>query len=414
MMFIKRYPEENIVWSVIGSDEYLKIKDKLNPKKRTNLHTNNLLVCEFTSGCWSEFEMSYSKDTRLLVVNDRYTIKAYKCKIHVAHVDTKLSKVGTNALSLVKEKFKLRTKTTFKKAFGTVDDRLLRCVPKQLYWSRTTPYKGLVNSVDYSSHYPASLCGKLPDSSNAIELPGTIKPTAEYPFAFYINSGHMAIYKELDTHNWLFNNKFGMKDLFRLKTMRKNVDDTFNPCLSPDEDITILMKASEQDLGEEYRYFYDIKNNYVPDTIEYEEAKLVLNASIGQMHRKLYTRDKYAHLAAVALARANQKMLNLTSKVNKEDILQIQVDGILYTGNAKIGVENKDLGLPVQEIYQKECRWDRIGVYMVDMGGKFKIKYQGYDKISDGRNIEESKSFDDMDLWINSRSIENEKEEKIN
>lgn len=413
-MFIKKYPEENIIWSVIGSDEYLKIKDKLKPNKRTNLHTGNLLVMKFTNGCWSEFEMSYSKDTRLLIVNDNYNIKAYKCKIHVAHVDTKLSKVGTNALSLVKKRFKERTNTTFKKSFGTVEDNILRCVPKQLYWSRITPYKGIINSVDYSSHYPASLCGKLPDSHTAVEFKGTIKPNAEYPFAFYVNSGHMAIYKELDTHNWLFNNKFNLKDLFRLKTMRKNIDDRFDPYLFPENDVTILMKASKEELNDEYRYFYNIKNNYQSDTVEYEEAKLVLNASIGQMHRKLYTKDKYAHLAAVALARANQKMLDLTAKINKEDIIQIQVDGILYKGNVKLGVDIKDLGLPVQEIYQKNCRWDRIGVYMVDMGDKFKIKYQGYDIMSDGRNIEDSTSFDDMDLWINSRSIENEKEEKIN
>ena len=191
-----------------------------------------------------------------------------------------------------------------------------------------------------------------------------------------------------------------MRALFRLKTVRKLFDDRFQPLVKPEEDITILMKASSYNLNDVWQYFYDIKQTYNEETEEYKVAKLVLNAAIGQMHRKKYDRDKYAHIAAVCIARANQKMLDLIAKLELEDILQIQVDGVMYTGDKNIGIDDKYLGAPVQEAYHRPCRWDRIGVYMIDLGDKMKVKCQGYDAMTDGRNPEDSTSFSDMDLWI--------------
>ena len=50
-----KYDEKDIIWTVIGADEYKSLKNKLNPKKYKKLHTNNLKICEFTPGCWVEY-----------------------------------------------------------------------------------------------------------------------------------------------------------------------------------------------------------------------------------------------------------------------------------------------------------------------------------------------------------------------
>lgn len=200
-MIISKYREKDIKWQIIGLDEYKSIKAKLNVLKKTKLHTNNLKITEFKPGYWSEFNYRNLKDQKVLIVNDNYTIKAYKVKVGVAKIDCEQYHKSINALSNIKAKFKELTNKSFKQCFGTVEGKLERCVPKQLYWSKNEPYLGNASSVDFSSHYPASLCGILPDSHTAIVKRGTVKPTAEYPFAFYVKSGHLAIYKELDTHN---------------------------------------------------------------------------------------------------------------------------------------------------------------------------------------------------------------------
>lgn len=390
------YKKCNIIWKSIGADEYNEIKKTLKDSNKVHLSINKLYINKFKSGNWIEYGSKYTKDLTFLVINDKYTIKAYRCNICVNTVDK--SEASHNALKNIRDKFKERTNKTFKTCFGTVEEKYLRCVPKQFYWSKKEPYEGLVSSVDYSSHYNSNICGLLPDAHTAIIKKGTVKPTKEYPFAFYLNSGHLAIYKELDTHTWLFNNKFEKEDLFRFKTIKKLdtcYDDRFKEFISYDEDETVLMKPSTEQLDPEMEYFYEQKD------ID-EDAKMTLVAAIGQMHRKRYNRDKYAHLAAVAIARANQKMLDLTNNLELKDILQIQVDGIIYTKDKILGIPEKDkyLGAPVQEAYNRPCKWRALGCYMIQLNDKMKIKCQGYNAMTDGRKPEESKTFGDMELWI--------------
>lgn len=387
------YNEKNIKWQVIGADEYKKLKDSLDPNKFMALHTNNLKIGVFNKGNWTSYTCSYTNDIMYVVVNTGKELLGYSCKINVAHIDQNVLHKATPALKTVKDEFKIIHNESFKTCFGTVEQNILRCIPKQFYWSKNGRYMGIANSCDFSSHYPAAACSILPDSHTAIEYKGTVAPTKEYSFAFYIKSGHIAIYNELDTHLWLAN-RFGKKTLFREKTVRKNFDDRFKEDILPSEDITILMKSAKYTLAEVYNKLYNQRKDD-------DDAKLFLVASIGQMHRKNYVRDKYAHLAAVIIARANKRMLDLTAKLNMDEIIQIQVDGVIYTGDKKIGINDKYLGAPVQEAYQQQCRWDRIGVYMLRLNnGKLKIKYQGYDSMADGRNIEDSINFNDMDLWV--------------
>ncbi|MBO7734339.1 MAG: hypothetical protein J6S67_17370 [Methanobrevibacter sp.] len=397
MKFDFKYDEKSIIWEVIGQDKYKSLMKELDPSLKRNLHTNNLKIGTFGDGYWTTYSSSVSRAITYVVVNRNNEIYGYKCKIYVPHIAPEKALKRNPALKLVKNKFEELNGGTFRKAFGLSDEAILRCVPKQFYWTCGTPYQGIASSVDFSSHYPAKLCGLLPDAHKSVKMSGTIPPSKEYPFAFYVKSGHMAIYNELDTHNWLFT-KFDKSVLFRLKTHRKKYDDRFYE-VGYKDDETILMKASKYTLTDVMQYFYNIKETYAHDTKEYEEAKIVLNASIGQMHRLDYSRDKYAHLAAVVIARANQEILEMVHKI-KEDIIQVQVDGIIYKGNKEYGIHKTYLGAPVQEFTNRPCRWDAIGCYMVDLGnGKFKIKNQGCNTMSDGRLPQESTKLSDMDLW---------------
>lgn len=396
MKIKEKFEESDIIWSTLNADAYAELKSQLKKNKKTSLHTNNLNIFNFGPGNWLEYRSKWCKDEKYIVLNKKDILYGYHVK-ELIHDNKKLGELDENrkircaALVNIRAKFKELENTGFKANFGTVDDKILRCVPKQFYWSKTEPYFGFVSSVDFSSHYPACLCGDLPDSHTAIEKPGTVKPNKEYKFAFYVKSGHLAIYNELDTHDWEINLQFDLTDLFRFRSYR-TYDDTYK-IVKPKDDITILMKSAPVKLDSVIKYFYDRKSF---DT----EAKLTLNAAIGQMHRKKYDRDKFAHLAAVAIARANNKMLNLVRNVKKEDIIQIQVDGIIYKGDKKLGIDDKYLGAPVQEVLNKECRWERIGAYMIKLDdNKYKVKCQGYNSMKDGRSPEESTCFEDMDLW---------------
>ena len=76
-----------------------------------------------------------------------------------------------------------------------------------------------------------------------------MQPTEEYPFAFYA-SGHCAEYGVFDTHEWLGSPLFPY--LFRLD---QREDYAFNP-LSDEEELTILMKASDYTMDSVWNYFY--------------------------------------------------------------------------------------------------------------------------------------------------------------
>lgn len=402
------YSEKDIIWKVIGLKEYNEITANLDPNKKTNYHTNNLDIFKFKPGYWAEHNDKHLKDTRYLIVNKRHTIYAYRVKLFVPTLSYKTTdtfKINTCALVKIKEEFKKRQNKSFKACFGTTEGKYQRCIPKQLIWSKIGHYVGSASSIDFSSHYPACGCGSLPDSHTAISYKGTVKPTKEYPFAFYLKSGHIAIYNEVDTHNWLYEPNIPFEQLFRTKTLKKpdNIkvfDDLFNKYVSLDEDETVLMKASEYTLDDIWEYFYNIKQTYNEDTEEYKVAKLVLNAAIGQMHRKVYTRDKYAHLAAIIIARANQKAIDMIHTIDWTDFIQVATDGIMYKGNKQYGVDNKYLGAPHQEYLGCDCRFEGLNAYMVKTNHGYKIRHQCFDAMDNDKDIEQCNDFSDMDHWI--------------
>lgn len=292
---------------------------------------------------------------------------------------------GGFAISIVNSKFKELSNTTMKSAFDTVEEEFKRCIPKQFYYlSKQHLNKALkMSSIDSSSHYPANMRGRLPDAHTMIKVEGTVKPNEEYPFAFYLNSGHCAEYEVFDTHNW-FN--YGDKLWQRLFRFSPKENWHFNN-INEEDDVTILMKASPYELTDVIDYFYHIKETYDESTQEYQDAKLVMNAFIGMLHEKVYNKYKYAHLVAICIARGNQKILDQAVKIGLHKIAHICVDGIIYTGEEQYGINEKKLGEYFQEFRGAFGKISSINRYIFMKGDDIiKAKWSGVNRVN-GKTI---------------------------
>ena len=302
-------------------------------------------------------------------------------------------------------KFRELNNCSLRVAYGFVDKTFKRCIPKQFYYLNELYKNKLIkaSSIDASSQYFSGCLGKLPDSHTMIKVKGRVEPNEEYPFAFYA-SGHCAEYGVFDTHKWRSNLKLAPY-LFRTG----NEDWPFRP-LADSEEETILMKASNYTMDSTIRYFYDIKNNYTKDTVEYENAKSIILKIMGCWHRKdknkkrIKTYDdngsyQLAHIVAIAIGRGNQKILNMINQIGFNSIIHICVDGIVYLGDKVYGQEKPELGKFNQEFINADFQMAGMNIYCAKINNKcVKFKHGGKDLL-DSKEIDESQEFDFSDLY---------------
>ena len=295
-------------------------------------------------------------------------------------------------MPIIKSEFLARTGKSLKEAFGNTEQYFKICVPQPLYYkSILYPDYIKIKNVsveDFSSHYPAAAVELLPNANTAKKVYKYVKPDEEYRFAFYPETGHIAVYNEFDTHNYAINQKiFGAQE---------TKDRLFKTNYSKHETYTILMKAADEKLVELSKH-YNIKNTFDKDTDEYQKAKLVLNKFIGMFEMNYesgYKTAPYAHLAAVIKWRANIKMFNLINKIGEENIIQVIVDGIIHKGKA-VGSTEKKLGNLITEAENAELIQRGISQYIV-FGEKVIKKHQGLDL-----NLES----DDIKKWSASPKV---------
>lgn len=288
--------------------------------------------------------------------------------------------VGPDAIKALHDRFKRNTGMTFLKAFGYVEEEYKKCIPKQFVWRNEKKLgKKLfhLSSIDGCAQYPSNMCGLLPDSHTAVTFEGTIEPNEEFPFAFYLKSGHVAEYQVFDTHNWLDNKfNFALFDPKRFSLVERN------------EDVTVLMKASKYNLSSTYEYFYEIRKRD-------EQAKMVMNASIGMMHTKKYKSYKLAHCVAIALARANQSILNKIEEIGARNIVHICVDGIMYIGTNIYGEAYSKLGRFKQEYVDCEGIIINNNAYIIKKNDAIiKVKHGSYNTNFDGTVIHDDEITD--------------------
>ena len=305
---------------------------------------------------------------------------------------------------LFDNKFKELNGLSLRLAYGFTDKAFKRCIPKQFYYINRSYINKLVkaSSIDASSQYFSGCLGRLPDSHTAIVIKGRVEPNEEYPFAFYA-SGHCAEYGVFDTHNWL-DSKFSFY-LFR-RDQREPWPFRF---LKDEDEETILMKASNYTMDSTINYFYNIKNSFEKDTLEYQNAKSIILKIMGCWHRKdkdkkrikpYDSHDSYrlAHIVAIAIARGNQKILDMVTQIGTNNAIHICVDGIIYLGNRVYGQEKSELGKFNQEFVNADFKMRDINVYCAKYENGTKFKHGGYDLL-DGKEIDETQNFDFEDLY---------------
>lgn len=261
---------------------------------------------------------------------------------------------GRRANAIEQRIFKELNGVTERQAFGYSEPQLNKCVPKQLYYinSRWINKKiTCAGKADYCSHYPARICGPLPDWSRHRVLDGTVDPTPDYPFVFYTRSGHIAEYKQFDTHYWRDEPLSG--DLFGRNHTK----------IHPDKDVSILCPESKYRLDSTIELIYNKKS--LGESIDGLPAKSILNSSIGYKHLTgaHNTKNRLYHLAAVCIARSNQCMIDLYNQ-HARSVLQIVVDGIIYMGAGAIGEQRKALGVLHQEITDHSFIMRGVNQYM--------------------------------------------------
>ena len=302
---------------------------------------------------------------------------------------------GSKALKRFKDRFFGEYGISMADAFGFVDEEFKRHIPKQLYYTCDIKelngnYYFSASAIDGCSQYPSNSCGILPDSNTAVVVDGMVEPSEEYPFAFYDN-GHLAIYGSTDTRKWLDNKLF--KCLFRFDGDLNSYGKPEKWFLKFECHKTTLMKASKYKLDDIWQYFYAQRKGN-------KDFKVVMNATIGCWHRTKYNRDRFAHLAAVTIARANDSLLKKVAEIGLDNVIQICVDGISYKGAKEYGVHEKGLGIYHQEFTDCEMVITDINRYVVMKDDEpIKFAHQGCNRYPNGNLIEDVGFKDLTDIY---------------
>lgn len=250
---------------------------------------------------------------------------------------------------VINKLFKKYNGCTLYKAYHTVDSRIYRnLVPKPTYylidkgWGKEHSH---VQYADVSSMFPSCARGRLPDAKTAVQYEGRVRPTEEYPFAFYLNSHHCAEYGVFDTHDYLKLPKEYMR--MQCFTQRGKRTISIYNNIKDYQDVTVLMKASDYEMTEVFEEINTWKA--IPDLCAL--AKAISNKGLGTFHHnpekqgKEYLMDYY-HVAAIFIGRANAKQYAMVRKIEDEGgvILSLIVDSIIYRFHDQIGIPKKVLG----------------------------------------------------------------------
>lgn len=214
------------------------------------------------------------------------------------------------------------------KEYKDLYKKLKSCVPPQIHYAVPT-FEPLDHGykADVSSCFPAELSRILPTMHGSKLVHGHVKPNEQYPFAFYLNSHHLAIYKEFDTHE--LNNRW-YQDYYRR---------TYIQLLDEEEEETLLCPASEYSFEPIMRRLYNGRK-------EHAENKEVMNKTIGVFHYN--GNPRLAHLAAVVIARSIYHMCVRANWLEAESnkVYHIATDAILWQGQLSpcVCTGAKDMG----------------------------------------------------------------------
>ena len=248
---------------------------------------------------------------------------------------------GIQAVQAVDKLIKEKQGVSLRVAFGTVDNT------KEFKGFQYSPIDWLnkrfvginlenIYKADISSAYPYQVSKILPDSHTAVKFEGRLKPTEEYPFAYYIRSNQLAIYNELDTADYKdhpLNKEFNDYKVW----LRKNKPYTnrFHYIEIGDEQ-TILMKASKYSLEEEMKELY--KQREVSEEAKGVSVKFI--GALSSLKRRNSNNNPARHITAVVYARHLAKMMYYYDILNNRNapIIEIATDSIIWASKKNIQI----------------------------------------------------------------------------
>lgn len=308
------------------------------------------------------------------VVNSPSDLRQYSFNVNQSARDDVTRPTGLQAYEYLEAFFmeEYGEKNTLFKSFSGMkyseEYRAIKnCVPKPITMVIKAAISKKLNhcwKADVSSAYPSEGAKKLPTLHECKKLEGFSKPSKDFPFAFYTKSHHIAIYNELDTHNW--------KDQ---KKWYNLYDSMFNDDVKPEKEVTILCKTSEFTLENVFKTVYAKK--LAGDPL----AKFGMNAAIGFFQKN--SNPRLSHLASVIIARCCDRMLYTAYKIEKENdkniVLFIGTDSIVWRGlRSKYATDDKYLGSLTYEAH--DCLFFAQGpkaYQLIGDNGELVTKYAG-------------------------------------
>ena len=257
------------------------------------------------------------------------------------------------------------TNTTLYRMFGGLPRELHQyreCVPPPINWVAPTFVDKVVDGcvkADICSAYGTEASKTLPDlHTNARKIvDGKVEPTEEYPFAFYLESGEMAIYGE--------GNSEDQKNTRYMKACVNWVDN----------ERTLLCKAAKADLRPVFEFLYDNRKDN-------EFFKFVMNATIGMFHQRKFRGEESNlwPLAAVIKFRCNKRIIDYCDALVElgQAPLLINTDSITWFGTDTSLVQTeKKLGNFALEYTNCSLLYAGPKAYQIQAGDEVITRWSG-------------------------------------
>lgn len=196
------------------------------------------------------------------------------------------------------------------------------CVPSPINWASfwLCNKRGAIAEdcvkADICSAYGTEASKALPDCHSFLiqRRQGKVAPTADYPFAFYLHSGNMAIWGEGDTYT--------------LNKSKYITCDHTMPVFDFEEE-TLLCPAATQTLEDVFEELYEGRKDH-------PEYKGVMNMTIGMFHRKKtrFDSENLWPLAAAIKFRCNKRIVDTCEWLEQrgQKPILINTDSIMWEG----------------------------------------------------------------------------------
>ena len=382
---------------VLDHEEYTKMSQFLKENGRPLDSNYKTLRLEWCGDLVYRFDLETRKRQPAMYVSKKKDDNSgYDYTIYYTELDSEKlerdSGPGTKGWNRLYELVRKRTGRSLIDIFGVIPVEngttyLTKCVKsiKQMVWYNdimknrklTHIYKG-----DLKSAFPSALCGTLPNATTAVEHEGRILPTKEFPFAFYIKSGHVAEYGRFDTHDFV-KNRWYQKSMY---SQEENAENRGDPWVSfddiaDDDEITVLMKAADVDITRDVEKMFWVKENG-EDKKTRDWYKWMLNALIGFMRSEKANKKYYqGHIAAIAYCRTVATMLELTERLveEKNTPIYFAIDCIIWIGKeSTLTTTEKQLGNFMEEVKDAEGVICGQGQYYLEKEGQLVVaKHQG-------------------------------------